>query len=188
MKRKLAVIALILTFLGLGWKAGETQTVRPLNRLYEGPSTPVRVVELSEGQQKIVSGANPLPGQPLHIEVPAGKAWAIQELFVTLTTSSVLQTRIPIVGYDDASTLWTETPLSLSANGANETIKIVLRPAAPLTYRVGSAPNWRILGPFTDDLLFDGYKIRLSVVGGQSGDDWGAAVLNVVEYVSTPLP
>jgi hypothetical protein len=128
---------------------------------------------------KIYTCTNPAANTEVTCTVPTGKIWRIVSMRVVLVTDANVANRITSITCDDGTTVFYQTTAA-TAQTAGTTFN----------YNFDAVENSPVLNTTTSHLpvpfrmlLGPGYRIKTSTSGIQAGDDYGAAVLLVEEWV-----
>lgn len=144
--------------------------------------------QLIDGIRKTVTGSNPAANTEFSETIPAGKAWVLQCVTVSLV-QGITQTPQPTLVLDDGTNIFFEGLGASSAQNASVTCQYAWAPGLTLTAggaaTVANAPlpaggGWKATagGP----VLGPGFRIRSITAGIGANTDYGAPVFYVVEY------
>ena len=132
------------------------------------------------GRLRIITGTDPPPGWEINEVVPVGARWRLLALRATVVTSAVVSDRYTSLYFDDGATIWyNSAPLAVRTAGVN----------GDYDWGIGVAPrNGPPTGFFQDALpdgitLAAGWRFHTNTIGRDVGDDWGAPVYYVEEWV-----
>ena len=132
------------------------------------------------GRLRVIVGTDPAAGWQIMETVPAGARWSLLALTATLATSAVVIDRMVMLRLDDGvQTWWMSVPSFLQPAGFtapyNWAIGVPARVSAPPGYIQDALPN-RIT-------LAAGWRFRTDTINMDVGDNWGAPVYYVEEWV-----
>lgn len=132
------------------------------------------------GRLRVIVGTDPAAGWQIMETVPAGARWRLLALTATLATSAVVIDRMVMLRLDDGvQTWWMSVPSFLHPAGFiapyNFAIGVPARVSAPPGYIQDALPD-RIT-------LAAGWRFRTDTVNMDAGDNWGAPVYYVEEWV-----
>ena len=132
------------------------------------------------GRLRIITGTDPPPGWEINEVVPVGARWRLLAMRATVVTSAVVSDRYTSLYFDDGLTTWyNSAPLAVRTAGVN----------GDYDWGIGVAPrNGPPTGFFQDALpdgitLAAGWRFHTNTIGRDVGDDWGAPVYYVEEWV-----
>jgi hypothetical protein len=139
------------------------------------PSPPLDGV----GASKVIIGNDPAAGAEVNDTVPAGAAWRLRAALLTLVTSANVANRRPHLVFDDGTNVYLR-----SVSGTD----IPASTTATISFWAGGtivAPNNNVqVAPLPDAvLLFPGHRIRTITTALDAGDNYGAPVYMVEEYL-----
>lgn len=118
-------------------------------------------------------------GTDFTVTVPTGARWLVQNLEATLVTSAAVATRQVVIEVLDNNGLlcWAAPASSTQTASLTDTYSFTggVNPG-------GTAPNF--ITPLPDVVqLAQGFKIVTVTTALQAGDQWTAAVINVIEWI-----
>jgi hypothetical protein len=126
---------------------------------------------------RIVTGNDPPAGQEWSVTVPTGKVWELLSVEATLVTDATAVTRFPRLVLDDGTTefyRW-QAPSAGASNNA-----VYVWAATGAGQDAGNSGKHGMIPP--NVVLLPGWRVRSFTASLQTGDNWGAPVLYVVEY------
>lgn len=127
---------------------------------------------------KLVITANPAAGTELSHTVPSDVAWLVVGAYIGLTTNATAANRRLSLVFDDGTTNFARLPIGVT-QAANLTYTYSFAPGLP---RASAVESNVVVSPLPDFMLPSGYRIRTLTENIQSGDDFTAAALYVVEF------
>jgi hypothetical protein len=128
------------------------------------------------------SGTNVAANTEFSETVPAGKAWRLFTVSVSLAQGAT-QTPLPILIIDDGTDVIFESFGSTTVQAVNTTTQYTWAPGLTLSGQVGATTAVHSTAPLPDGLfLAAGYKVRSSTVGIGAGSNYASPSLFVAEF------
>jgi len=132
------------------------------------------------GRLRVITGTDPAPGWHFSETVPAGVRWRLLSCAATLVTSATVGDRYVQLYMDDGSNLWFRGN-TLVVQPANYIGNYTW--AVGVAARAGPAAGW-VQDALPDRItLAAGWRFRTYTMGLDVGDNWGAPVYYVEEWV-----
>ena len=131
--------------------------------------------------RKIVTGGNPAAGAEISVTVPAGKWWKLLSVRFTLVTSAAAANRRPALALDDGTTEFMRWRTGVDQAAS---ITRLYQFLTSLTNEVDRSTTFQeMYEPLdTDILLPPGGAIKTVTQAKDAADDYGAPVLQIVEF------
>lgn len=161
----------VLQTLAMGSLTANTPLAWPGGAL-EGPTR-------GGGWIRSITGTDPAAGAEISETVPTGARWKIVSIEFTLVTDATVANREPILTLDDGATEWFRSGPS-AVIAATGTVRNV---AAAFGAPPAAVTNFRSILLPPDLVLSAGFRIRTSTTNLQAGDNYGAPVLLVTEWL-----
>lgn len=168
---------------------GQTNAVQPIGTLLQGyvpsasrlawPGSPITPFTSGAGWLRIISGTDPGAGVEISETVPTGARWRLRAFSFALVTSATVANRTPVLTIDDGANVFFETGSNV-AQTATLTAKYRAAIGVPLTTFGTTSYNL----PLPSDLVLPaGARIRTVTGLLQAGDDYGAPIYAVEEFI-----
>lgn len=131
------------------------------------------------GAFRVVTGSNPAAGAETLETVPTGARWRLLTWRTTLLADATVANRVPVLHIDDGSlTIWNTAASSAQTAGTSISHTFGLP---------GTSSNQQGLSmlstPMVPPIMRAGFRIRTQTSSLQAGDDWGAPVMYVEEWL-----
>jgi len=151
-----------------------------VNQPVAWPGSPIESSLDSAGFVRTISGSDPAGNTEASETVPSGARWQLLMWAITYTTSSAPADRLVQVTFDDGATVYLTVPTP-SVQQANKAWRHSFAQGLSLT-TIANAPSLLQGAPF-DMILPAGHRIRTATVSMQVGDDYGAPLYTVREWL-----
>lgn len=140
-----------------------------------------RLLPLPAGVKPIV-GVDPAANNEATITVPAGKAWGLFSVSISLA-QGLTQTPQPTLFIDDGTTVFEDILGSSAVQAVSTTCKYTWAPGMTQSGQIGAGAAVHSYAPLPDGLVLPaGSRVRTSTAGIGANSDYAAFVLYVVEY------
>lgn len=163
--------------------------VLPLARLLAGyltddytPSFPFGKIEgplEGPGIIRVITGTDPAAGAEISETVPTGARWRLFSVRTTFVTDATVANRLETLTLDDGTTIFfrsgTFTNHAASLTWAITWASGVVEDGTNALANTQAIPR--------EVLLSAGYRINTSTINLQAGDNWGAPILHVEEWI-----
>lgn len=143
------------------------------------PTPPKNIWTEGRGDVRAVVGTNPAVGAEILEIVPTNAIWKVKSFVAILTTDATVSNRTFQLIVDDGVNEIFRT-IAVNVQAASQVHRYVLTQSG--VDQVFSTPNHVISWPL-DIWLTEGFRMRTIVANFQAGDDWGAPVISVEEYL-----
>jgi hypothetical protein len=132
------------------------------------------------GRPRVIVGTDPFAGLEILEVVPAGVRWKLLAVKARLVTDATAGNRYVVLYLDDvAQVWWSSVPMVAQVAGSIYNYNWALGVDA----RTGPATGY-VQDPLPDRItLAAGWRFGTTTIGKQVGDDWGAPVYYVEEWV-----
>lgn len=131
------------------------------------------------GMLRSITGTDPAAGAEISETVPTGARWRLHSLVVTLVTDATVATRVPRLFLDSGSGIYAKYN-GPSTQAASLTVAYQTGNLGEAVTGSGSAAH---LPMPSDTRLAAGYTIDSATVNLQAGDNYGAPVMLVEEWL-----
>jgi hypothetical protein len=168
---------------------GREGGVQPLGTLLQGyvnsatrlawPGSPISSLVTGAGRLRTIAGTNPAAGVEISEVVPAGARWKLRTFLFSLVASAAAANRTPVLTIDDGANVLWETGSNVAQTAA-QTAKY--RAGAGVPFATFGALAYHLPLP-ADLLLAAGSRIRTVTGAIDVGDDYGAPVYQVEEFL-----
>lgn len=132
-----------------------------------------------QGRPRTITGTDPAAGVEISETVPTGARWKIGSVGYALVTDATAITRFPLITIDDGATIIWQSAIS---TGQAASITGIYR-FAPGAASATIATNHFNFALPSNLILAAGYRIRTVTASLQAGDNFGAPVLHVEEFI-----
>lgn len=150
---------------GAGWPGGTMESS------VEGP-----------GFIYLVTGTDPAAGSEVSETVPTNARWKLRGFICTLVTNATAATRNMSTIVDDGSTAFFKSRLTGGFSNSQSRTAYFL-PGYESTDFTFINNEYALVPLLPDLLLFQGWRVRTSTTNLQAGDNYGAPVLLVEEWI-----
>jgi hypothetical protein len=168
---------------------GREGGVQPLGTLLQGyansatrlawPGAPIASLVAGAGRLRTILGTNPAAGVEISETVPTGARWKLRTFSYTLVASAAVANRLPVLTIDDGANILWEVGNNV-AQTASQTAKYRAGVGVPLT----TYGALSYLLPLPSELwLAAGSRIRTVTAAIDAGDDYGAPVYTIEEFM-----
>ena len=134
------------------------------------------------GLRHLVTGTNPAAGAEISEAVPTNARWKIRGIFIQLTTDVTVIDRRVAVTFDDGANMY-----YLKASGGVHPASLTKNYHPTPGYNIDDAAfdaQGSIRIPLPPDVILSaGYRIRSVTANLQAGDNFGAPLLDVEEWI-----
>ena len=140
-----------------------------------------RVIESTEGPGliRIINGTNPAAGAQISETVPTGALWKIKAISAELTADATTAGRQGRFEFSDGSNIFLRT--STITVSASQVMRFTTGDGLATEDLTTLDGNLLVL---TNNVLLPaGYKIVTNSLGFQAGDNWGAPIIQVEEWL-----
>jgi len=147
------------------------------------PGSPIEGSTEGDGYLRAVTGTDPAAGAQILETVPTGARWELVAFSGTLTTDGTAATRRPVLLLDNGTIRYMRSanPATLAAS---DTQLFYWGQGLTLDTLVASGSNQA--GLLTNAALLAGHRVLTILDSGQAGDNWGAPLLTVREWLEVP--
>jgi len=130
------------------------------------------------GAYRTVTGTDPAAGAQSSETVPTGAVWRLLAWTAVLVTDATVSNRQGALLLDDGASVFASC-VQGGAQSASQTITHSYMPGGN-----DAIEGFRINGPIPHECLIpQGYRIRTAMDGFQAGDNWGAPLMHVEEWM-----
>ena len=132
------------------------------------------------GYPRTVTGTNPPAGSDIAEGPPTGARWQLRTFSATLATSATVATRRPTLQYVQSGSVTAKVPQP-ATQAASLSARYFWSEGVPFTVVVGTTSN--ITAVVSGPILLAGDGVQTATENFQAGDDWGAPIFTVTEWL-----
>jgi hypothetical protein len=168
---------------------GRLGALQPLGVLLQGyvqdttvlawPGSPIIASPEGPGFTRLVTGTNPGAGIEIIETVPTNARWRLLSIAASLVTDATVTNRLPSLVLDDGASIYARIPAAAVQVASLTTL---------YTWAVGAVNNAVATSVSAAPapqgvMLMGGHRIRTLTANIAGGDDWGAPVYVVEEWI-----
>lgn len=144
------------------------------------PGSPIESSTDGDGYARFVTGTDPGVFSEILESVPSGARWELLSVVATLVTNATAGNRLPNLGFDDGVTIYARAPMTATVGPSL---------SVPLYWQQGAWFNPAVvastpIAPLPQRLILaSGHRISTQTTNISAGDNWGAPLLGVREWL-----
>jgi hypothetical protein len=143
------------------------------------PGSPLLSPLVGPGVLRTIVGTDPAAGAEISETVPAGARWLFRALRASLVTDATVANRAPVLVFDDGTNIYMTAAVNTN-HAASNTIAYAFGDVSLTASFTNAAAQ--VSAP-SNILLAGGHRIRTVTGSIQAGDNWGAPVYSVEEWL-----